>query len=746
MSSYKTSLATLRGAVLALGLLAASGAALAQSAVTLTAQSTTANLPDGQSVPMWGYFCTAASGTGVSCNAATGAAQSGTAWQPPLIRVPAGATLTITLNNQLSVPTSIVIDGQLGGGLGSTPVRMVSPAHPPQGTTWPGTAGDATPGSCSDGTFGDTGTFCPPAQEDRVRSFATEVPAGGSSGVTPVPALTWSNLRPGTYLIHSGTEPSIQHPMGLYGVLVVTETTANTAYGTAYDADVPMLFSEIDPVQNAAVTAAVSGAGFDERATYAGPGMCKSPVDGTVAPGACYPPAVNYSPRYYLINGVSFDRTNVAASTLAVGSTATSGNVLLRLVNAGLRLHVPAVVGATLTPLAEDGNKVSGVTGVQDSMVMTPGKTYDVTIQPAQIASPGTYDAANLPVFDRQLSLSTENARDGGMQAYIAMAGGAAAGGVGSAASQVTLGAVSNLTFYCAAGSSLSVSDPSKGLLGGVTGANGVALANPAVFGSDISTDTLQLNADGTFTYTPSATATAGNQCGGTFPFVVNGVTASPHTATIAQCDAFSSSASGCTLAGAPVASNFVVVSQVASRYTSPPPGVLAHASSPGGLTLSAVESGGVRADGSFATAGPGIAADCPSGALASQVPTGASCVAVPYTAKNAQGQTGSGTAYVAFLPASNLAVTVQDGPTGKAVADYRWIIEEDRRSGLIPSVRSTRPLSRRAAPLPRTARVHTPTPVESLGYNFHSAQHAGRRHRAASARCPARLDSSCRV
>ena len=105
--------------------------------VTLTAAPTTANLPDGQGVPMWGYTCSAPSAN-VSCPAINSTAS---AWKPLLIRVPAGP-LTITLVNSLPVPTSIVIDGQVGGGLGDAPTRMASPVHAPQGTTWPGTAGD----------------------------------------------------------------------------------------------------------------------------------------------------------------------------------------------------------------------------------------------------------------------------------------------------------------------------------------------------------------------------------------------------------------------------------------------------------------------------------------------------------------------------------------------------------------------------------------------------------------------------
>ena len=150
--------------------------------------------------------------------------------------------------------------------------------------------------------------------------------------------------------------------MGLYGVLVVTD--ANYP-GPAVDADVALLLSEIDPVQNAAVLNAVQTSGFDETLAWSGQtGKCGDPAVHT-----CYPPAVNYSPLYYLINGVAFNRTNPTASTQSIlapvppatSVAATSGNVLLRLVNAGLRMHVPAVVGANMSLLAEDGNKLPGV-------------------------------------------------------------------------------------------------------------------------------------------------------------------------------------------------------------------------------------------------------------------------------------------------------------------------------------------------------------------------------------------------
>ena len=50
-------------------LLVANGVALAQSTVTLTAAPTTAILPDGQAVPMWGYACSAAAVAPATCAA-----------------------------------------------------------------------------------------------------------------------------------------------------------------------------------------------------------------------------------------------------------------------------------------------------------------------------------------------------------------------------------------------------------------------------------------------------------------------------------------------------------------------------------------------------------------------------------------------------------------------------------------------------------------------------------------------------
>src|SRR5437870_9243030 len=485
----------------ATALLLASGVAFGQQTVNLSVGPATATPPDGTAVPMWGYTCgTAVTGSTATCTALNPAVQTfntnpaapvasvGSPWSPVVITVPTGQDLTISLSNSLTfaggnIPTSLVIVGQLGGGLGTTATSSASPNHTnAQPLTWP-IAGDAAGAPL-------TGVGTPPVQGNRVQSFSTEVAVGtpaslcwGLTCTTPSPAL-----KPGTYLIESGTHPSIQGPMGLYGILVVTTapsgTTAGTAYGTGatavtYSADLPLLLSEIDPVQNLAVNTAVGTVGFTETNVWSGLyGGCGNPWNAngtanTTTYGTCYPPAVNYTPLYYLINGRAFDKTNSSASLFAAAPGSTSapvtGNVLVRLVNAGLPMHVPSIVGAatggnaTAVPavpavsgfslIAEDGNVLPGVPRVQSEVFMPAGKTNDVVINVP--ASGGTA----LPVFDRELSLSGNAiGRDTGMLAYIG------ANGAGLPAAVAIGGAVARNDPYpsLVAGQTFTVSDPSK--------------------------------------------------------------------------------------------------------------------------------------------------------------------------------------------------------------------------------------------------------------------------------------------
>ncbi len=112
----------LRGAAV---LLLGAGVASAQQTINLSAGPTTATLPDGNAVPMWGYSCGAVVTTATATCARLNPALTG--WSPVLITVPvatSGSTsLTISLTNNLTfgannIPTSLTIVGQLGGGLG----------------------------------------------------------------------------------------------------------------------------------------------------------------------------------------------------------------------------------------------------------------------------------------------------------------------------------------------------------------------------------------------------------------------------------------------------------------------------------------------------------------------------------------------------------------------------------------------------------------------------------------------------
>src|SRR5215469_4375867 len=721
--------------------------ALGQQTINLTAGPATATLPDGTTVPMWGYSCgTAATNPlpAATCVPLHPAATAGT-WSPVVITVPyvsPGTSLTINLTNNLSftagtgtntVPTSLVIVGQLGGGLGATATSTTSPDHTnAQAVTWP--------------IAGSTGG-APPSQGPRVQSFAGEVTAvkAGTAATCAVPsttpatgcvALTWSALRPGTYLIESGTHPSIQGPMGLYGILVVT--TAPTATPTAapgcaypgatagtcavpYDAEVPLLLSEIDPVQNTTVNTAVNTAGFDETAVWSGqPGGCGNPASSSYL--TCYPPAVNYTPLIYMINGVAFNKNNTSGSVFPASPAAiapaagTTGAVLVRVVNAGLRMHVPAIVGSQVAGqtgatkpivtgfklIAEDGNALPGVSRVQNEVFMAAGKTYDLMINGESTSSTATIApyANALGVYDRELSLSAKaTARDSGMLAYISING--APPPVSSSGSLTPVAAVANADSYVfTPGEVLTVSDPSRGVIANDQGVYIVELLTPPLHG------TVTLSPDGTFVYYPTAATTTTD----TFTYCANGrVTAGPPLACSTTATATVSlgpttvadSGITCTLPTPPT-----YTANVATYLAIKTPGLLAFCKDGAGLPL--------HLDTSSVTAsGMTVLADANGGFTASTTSAGTHSFAV--SVKNNKGQTASVTATVLFPTATGLAVTVKDPTTGATITDYRWIIEEDRTFYINPNCAEN--------PQPAGCPTFGTTgEVPTFGTNFHTS------------------------
>jgi len=177
----------------------------------------------------------------------------------------------------------------------------------------------------------------------------------------------------------------------------------------SYDADATLLFSEIDPVQNLAVDNAAA-AGADVNKIFNDP-TCTSATP-------CYPAAVNYAPTYFLINGNYFDKTAPENTAIALPGLRSSGNVLVRLANAGSRTHIPSIVNLPMALVAEDGNPLPGKTRLQNEVLLSAGKTYDVLVKPPPTTG-SSYDPNTYPFFDRALSLTTDNNLNGGMQGFL---------------------------------------------------------------------------------------------------------------------------------------------------------------------------------------------------------------------------------------------------------------------------------------------------------------------------------------
>ncbi len=868
---------TLKAAVLSAFLLFAVATGFGQ--VNLTAGPTTTTLPDGTTLPMWGYTCgaavTGATATcaplaGSSSAAATGSlggiyilnggsgytsaptvtitpatgntptmaavaaavvsngqvvglsvtnhgagytaaptitltggggtgafAAAAPAWSPVVITVPfvtGGASLTINLTNNLSftpaaggtantIPTSIVIVGQVGGGLGGAPTTTASPDHSnAQGCVSWFIAANPPGTPCT--SANNQGLATPPAQGPRVQSMGTEVTAGATTAT----ALTWKTLRPGTYLLESGTHPSIQVPMGLIGMLVVTTAPAGTTAGTAYpavaapttsaavqaavpavqyNAEIPLEFSEIDPVQNKAVDLAVRNAKFSATRVWSGlptdpqgnPG-CGNPGSGALYQ-SCYPPAVNYTPFYFLINGIAFDKANpgpslfpatagVSGTTPVTTGISATGKVLVRLVNAGLHMHVPAIVGSHTTGfsgagasatvggftlIAEDGNPVPSLTAprVKTEVFMAAGKTYDVMVN-VPVSPTAAAPPPALPVFDREGSLSANSSiRDAGMLAYISVNGALLPAAVGGTTGVFAAGQANpdtyNSVIPCLTGAAscipLVITDPSKGVIANDINVYGVELSTPPAHGSltcnAVPGSTVAgICANGTFTYTPSPVAGPAPSPGSpvdSFGYCANGMPAG----TAGMCTTVALNTT--TLAGSPIANSITYTSKMATFLKIPSPGVLSVDSDPNGLPLQVVTS-------SVTPTGVTINMDPQGGFTASA--SSAGTYTFTYIAQNSQGaQSTAATVTLIFPQPSNLKVNVLDAQAYnncngnsacisglKPFGDYRWIIEEDKTFWVDPNCTTNSSISTPGCPTV----VGTGGSIPVFGVQFHTS------------------------
>lgn len=390
-------------------LLAPCGANAAEA--WLVAMKTTKTMPDGQSIPMWGFaqatpeqFGQLLSGQDVPLTATV---------PGPALKVPAGdTTLTVHVLNKLPEPVSLMLPGQ------------VVPSQP----TWidvstPGTAKATGPRPAGDIT-------------SRVRSMAAETPANGGTRT-----YTWENLKPGSFLYHSATHPALQVQMGLYGAALVETGTPRR--------QVALVYGEVDAAFHRAVDA-------------------NQPPSSTL----------RYAPTYNFVDAQGWDAQGNKLTLTGKDLPLLQGEpTLLRFYNAALRTHVPILQDNLLDLVAEDGNPYP-FPRRQYSVMLDAGKTKDALLVPAR--------EGRFALYDRAVNSGGPGSTRQDMVTYLAVA----AQAVPVAANDA----------YTVANGSLSVTDPTQGVLANDTTSSGTlqaVLQTPPAHAA-----TFALNANGTFTYT----------------------------------------------------------------------------------------------------------------------------------------------------------------------------------------------------------------------------------------------------
>lgn len=340
-------------------------------------------------VTMWGF---------AKCDA-TFANCSSVQVPGPTLTATAGQPLSITINNALSgpytEPVSVVVPGQ---------IKAMNPV-------WINYSGS------SYGQVTSTGFRAAGDVRSRVRSFDTETPVGQT--VT----YTWPAVKEGTFLYESGTHPSVQIQMGLYGALVVYPSGgAGTAYGNSYDSEAVLLYSEIDPRLHDAIAAGNYGPTPPAQFSISDP---RDPGVVTDASGNIWMTSTaEYHPKYFLINGSPYSGNSPAIPAGKLGQ-----KVLLRFLNAGLATKVPTlqdtfniVQNGYMTLLAEDGYPYTWKKQ-QYGILLPAGKTTDAMITTTATVGATTSPGANIAIYDRRFNLANGSTAPGGQLAFLNVGG-----------------------------------------------------------------------------------------------------------------------------------------------------------------------------------------------------------------------------------------------------------------------------------------------------------------------------------
>jgi FtsP/CotA-like multicopper oxidase with cupredoxin domain len=304
------------GSVLVLLLLA--GVLPAAAAITgvtgtqfnLVAREGYVSTPDGGSVYSWGYGL----GTGVM------------QYPGPTLIVNQGATITVTLRNELPAPAGNV--------------SIVFPGHA---------------AAASGGVAG---------------KLTREAPAGGAATVS----YTFTATNPGTYSYHSGTNVGLQADMGLVGAIIVRPAGFNpdspTAYGHAdsqYTYENLFLLTEMDVTIHNAVQAGVAAGVVNVDTTTFFPVTWF--INGRCAPDTMLDDGVPWLPH----------QPYGAMVMMHPGD-----KVLMRLIGGGRDLHPFHHHGNNSLAIARDGKLLGSTAGAGADLAVSdftqtvyPGSTVD---------------------------------------------------------------------------------------------------------------------------------------------------------------------------------------------------------------------------------------------------------------------------------------------------------------------------------------------------------------------------------
>ncbi len=284
---------------------------------TLVTRAGAISIPDGNTVYMWGL------------------SEAGNPFQhpSPVLCVNQGDTVTIVLQNTLAEDTSLTFPGQL------SVLANGVPSQP---------------------------------QFDGVGNLVSLAPVAAANGGS----MTYSFVaaEPGTYIYQSGTEPTKQVQMGLFGVLVVRPTLgAEYAYNDAATRFNPgteylVLLSEIDPVMHQAVE---QGQPYNMN---------------------------SYHPRYWMLNGRSWPDTiasngagylpsqpyGALARIHPLDPVTNPYPMLVRYVNVGTESTAFHPHGNHGRVIGRDGRMLKGPAGEDLSyekftVSVGPGQTWDAT-------------------------------------------------------------------------------------------------------------------------------------------------------------------------------------------------------------------------------------------------------------------------------------------------------------------------------------------------------------------------------